>query len=60
MTPVLKSTVLEPTGESLKVLVECGRFIVTKGEVDRLMVQFSSSPDAMAQLKCAVYPLPLL
>jgi hypothetical protein len=30
-TSVLKSTVLDPIGESLKVMVEGGRFIVTSG-----------------------------
>jgi hypothetical protein len=44
-TLVLKSTVLDPIGESLNRMVEGGRFIVTKGEEDGLMVQFSSSPE---------------
>jgi hypothetical protein len=45
-TPVLKSTVLDPIGESLKVMVEGGRFIVTVGEEDRLTVQFDYSPES--------------
>lgn len=34
-TSVLKSTVLDPIGESLKVMVEGGRFIITRGEKTR-------------------------
>jgi hypothetical protein len=44
-TPVLKSIVLDPIGESPKVMVEGDRFIVMKGEEDRFTVQFSSSPE---------------
>jgi hypothetical protein len=45
VTSILKSTVLDPIGESLRVMVEGGRFIVTKDENNKLTVTFSSSPE---------------
>jgi hypothetical protein len=45
VTSILKSTVLDPIGESLRVMVEGGRFIVTKGEDNKLTVAFRLSPE---------------
>ncbi len=56
-TPVLKSTVLDPIGESLKVTVKGGRFIVTKGEEYMLMVQFNFSPECNGTIEVCNLPL---
>jgi hypothetical protein len=45
VTSLLKSTALDPIGESLRVMVEGRQLIVTKSDNNKLTVAFSSSPE---------------